>query len=160
MTILIHKKGDTSDPANFRPITLQPIFYKVLSCLYRNRLYQYLADNKYLDTDIQKGFWPGCDGLSKHSELLTHIMREAKRHQRSISVTTIDLRNAFGEVDHRLIKSSLEEYHVPRPIVQLFCNIYNNSRVTIAVNDDHSEAIVVGRGVLQGDPSSPLLFNI
>lgn len=39
MTILIFKKGDTSDPVNFRPITLQPIMYKILSAIYRDRLY-------------------------------------------------------------------------------------------------------------------------
>lgn len=27
-TILIYKKGDTNDPSNFRPITLQPVWYK------------------------------------------------------------------------------------------------------------------------------------
>ena len=31
MTILIYKKGNTDDPANFRPVTLQPVFYKILA---------------------------------------------------------------------------------------------------------------------------------
>jgi hypothetical protein len=33
LTILIYKKGSESDPANFRPITLQPVLYKILSTL-------------------------------------------------------------------------------------------------------------------------------
>jgi len=56
LRILIFMKGVTSDPANFQPITLQPVFYKVLSALYRDRLYRFLVDNNYLNTDIQKGF--------------------------------------------------------------------------------------------------------
>ena len=30
-TILIYKKGETSDPSNFRPITLEPVCMKILS---------------------------------------------------------------------------------------------------------------------------------
>jgi hypothetical protein len=54
MSVLIYKKGDTADVANFRPITLQPIFYKVLSAVYRNRLYGFLSDNNYIDTHTFK----------------------------------------------------------------------------------------------------------
>ena len=37
-TVLIHKKDSTSNPANFRPITLEPVFSKILSSLIRNRI--------------------------------------------------------------------------------------------------------------------------
>ena len=90
MMVLIYKKGDAADPSNFRPITLQPVMYKVLSSIYRNRLHRYMRDNCYLDTHVQKGFWPGCDGVNEHLELLTHIMKDARRHQRSICITAID----------------------------------------------------------------------
>jgi Reverse transcriptase (RNA-dependent DNA polymerase) len=160
MSVLIYKKGDTADVANFRPITLQPIFYKVLSAVYRNRLYGFLSDNDYIDTHIQKGFWPKCDGISEHPELLTHIMKNAKRTQRSIVISLLDLRNAFGEVSHQLIRSSLQYHHVPSGMIQMFSNIYDGSRIRVAVNKECTQAITVGRGVLQGDPSSPLLFNL
>ncbi len=127
MTILIYKKGDATDPANFRPITLQPVMYKILSAIYRDRIYKYLTANKYLDTEIQKGFWPGRDGLAEHSELLTHIMRDAKLHQRAISIAALDLRNAFGEIDHRLIEVSLKEYHIQNQLSS-FLQTYTKTR--------------------------------
>ena len=71
MTILIYKKGDEADPANFRPITLQLLLYKILSSLYRNRLHAFLAANGYIDVQLQKGFWPGC--ITEHTEMLTHF---------------------------------------------------------------------------------------
>jgi len=43
LTILIYKKGDASNPANFRPITLQPIFYKPFASIFRNRLFKFLT---------------------------------------------------------------------------------------------------------------------
>ena len=72
----------------------------------------------------------------------------------------MDLRNAFGEIDHGLIRATLQEYNVPATVIRLFENIYKDSRVVIAVNKDQTEPVVVKRDVLQGDPSSPLLFNV
>ena len=38
-TILIHKKGDTNDPSNFRPITLESIPLKVFTSHLHNAIY-------------------------------------------------------------------------------------------------------------------------
>ena len=39
-TILIHKKGETDDPANFRPITLESIPLKIFTSCLRNKTFQ------------------------------------------------------------------------------------------------------------------------
>ena len=83
-TVLIYKKNDTGDPANFRPITLQSSWYKIMSTVMKNRIYDFLVQNNYIDRKIQKGFWPKVDGVSEHTELLTHIVTDAKRHSRNI----------------------------------------------------------------------------
>jgi len=85
-TILIYKKGATDDPSNFRPITLQPVLYKILSSIYASKLNEFLKCNNYLDGNLQKDFSRGVDGVTEHSELLAHMMRDAKRKNRSISV--------------------------------------------------------------------------
>ena len=92
-TILIYKKGDTSDPGNFRPITLQAVWYKILASVMKTRLYSFLNTNKYLDKTKQKGFWPKQDGVTEHTEMLSHIMRDAKKHCRGLVVTLLDLKN-------------------------------------------------------------------
>ena len=69
-------------------------------------MFTFLNENHYIDKSIQKGFWPGTDGVSDHTEMLTHAIKDAKRHSRSLVVTLLDLKNAFGEVDHNLIRSS------------------------------------------------------
>ena len=51
-TILIYKKGNTNDPENFRPITLQPVWYKIFSSVYSNKLYDFVIKNNYLDKKI------------------------------------------------------------------------------------------------------------
>ena len=94
--------------------------------------------------------------------MLTHLLKEAKRHQRFIVVVLLDLRNAFGEVNHKLISKSLVYHHVPQPIIDFIENIYKQASINVSLPhlNTATSAIHVNRGVLQGDPSSPLLFNI
>ena len=80
VTILIHKKDCTHDPANFRPITLQSIPLKVFASTVRNKLFVYLMKNNYIETNFQKGFTPGMTGTYKHTAQLPHI-RQAKKKQ-------------------------------------------------------------------------------
>ncbi|MDW0252356.1 MAG: reverse transcriptase domain-containing protein [Nitrososphaeraceae archaeon] len=83
-----------------------------------------------------------------------------KKHSRGLIVTLLDLRNAFGEVHHGLIRSALKYHHVPNIFSKLFNSIYDGSQVAVSVNNVWSENIMVHRGVLQGDPTSPLIFNM
>ena len=58
ITILIYKKLDpafANDPANFRPITLEPVIAKVFTSLIRNRIYGCISKNNYIDSHVQKG---------------------------------------------------------------------------------------------------------
>ena len=81
--------------------------------------------------------------------------------KRTMIVTLLDLRNAFGEVNHRLIYSSLRYHYVPEEIISIIKDIYTHSLITVASTAaQNSELIRVERGVLQGDPCSPLIFNI
>ena len=100
------------------------------------------------------------DGVTEHSETLAHLLRDAKHTNREITVVLLDLKNAFGSVSHDLIRASLKYHHLPSKFLQLFNSIYNDSYISVAVNKDWTGPIKVDRGVLQGDPSSPMLFNL
>jgi hypothetical protein len=44
--ILLHKKGDTKDLKNYRPITLMSTFYKLFTRILGNRVEQTLDENQ------------------------------------------------------------------------------------------------------------------
>ena len=112
-TILIHKKGNTNDPANFRPITLQSVPLKVFTSCLRNAIFKFLAANNFIEHAIQKGFTPDLSGTFEHTAQMAHIIDTARIKQRSLVITLLDLKNAFGEVHHNLIQAVLEYHHIP-----------------------------------------------
>ena len=75
-------------------------------------------------------------------------------------VTLLDLKNAFGEVHHNLIDFSLKFHNVPDSVSTLIKGIYEQSSVQFSWSDNTTPPIGVQQGVLQGDPCSPLVFNI
>ena len=134
-TILIHKKDNAKLPSNFRPITLQPVFAKVFTSIIRNRIYSYLVQNEYIETNTQKGFWKGISGTIEHNELLTHIINHARKNQRHLVITLLDLKNAFGEVHHNLLQTILSYHHIPSEISGLIRNIYEDYTVSIGTKE-------------------------
>ena len=88
------------------------------------------------------------------------MIKDAKRHQRSFIITLLDLKNAFGEVPHNLIKNALAFHHVPDKIQNIVNNVYKNSMVQVSANGVCTPLVEVERGVLQGGPCSPVLFNL
>ena len=115
-SILIHKKGNTSDPSSFRPITLETIPLKVFTSCLRNAMFSFLTSNNFIEHQIQKGFTPNLSGTLEHTAQMTNIINQARIKQRSVVITLLDLKNAFGEVHHNLIQSVLDYHHIPKDV--------------------------------------------
>ena len=157
--VLIHKQGVNTDPGNFCPITLEPVLCKVFTSWMRNRIYKYLCENEYIETNIQKGFWSGISGTIEHNQHLTYLINHARLKQRSLCVSLIDLKNAFREVRHDLIKAVLDYHHVPPAMSALVRSLYDGFKINVAGDGYITNPIRVDRGVLQRGSFSPLLFQ-
>ena len=158
VTVLIYKKGDTSDPANYRPITLQNCWYKIFSKVYSSSIFDFLSKNKFIDTEYQKGFWRGIDGVLEHTEVLEQMMKCAKKERRNIIICLLDLKNAFGEVPHALLKSTLLHHHLPPEIIEIFNSIYTDNTIQVSMKNNLTPPPSEWRGVffreIQLPPSS------
>ena len=56
VTVLAYKKGDPNEPENFRSITPQPVLSKIFTSVIRNRPYQFVGKNEYIESNLPKGF--------------------------------------------------------------------------------------------------------
>ena len=92
--------------------------------------------------------------------MMVNVIDKARITQRSVVVTLLDLKNAFGEVHHNLIQEVLFYHHIPAKTQALISSLYNGFHTSVITDHYLTSAIPVRRGVLQGDCLSPLLFNL
>ena len=94
-------------------------------------------------------------GVIENTELWTYIINHAKKKQPQAIITLLDLQNAFGEVDHRLLLKVLDYHHVLVKLKSLIKNYYHNYAISIGTGNYSTEPMLVRKGVLQGDCLSP-----
>ena len=120
----------------------------------------YSPCNNFIEHEIQKGFTPRISGTFEHTAQMAYIINQSRIRRRSLVITLLDLKNAFGEVHHNLIQSVLGYHHIPQHIQLMIKSLYTNFKTSIITSDFNTPFVEVGRGVLQGDCLSPLLFNL
>ena len=64
----------------------------------------------------------GMSGTFEHIAEMSHIINHSRKQQRSVTITLIDPKNAFGEVHHSLIQSVLRYHHISDVIIRVLLN--------------------------------------
>ena len=149
----IPKIQGTLNPGDFRPITVGPIigrlFHRVLS---RRMLTYWPLSNR------QKAFRQG-DGLADNIWLVKAIIKKKREQKQRLNLTFIDVSKAFDSVSHQSIVREAHRLGTPPFMLRYISEVYRNCSVQLKIGGKLSHDIQVNRGVRQGDPMSPLLFN-
>ena len=90
--ILIHKIGNTDDPPNFRSNTVEPILPKVMTSHIWDRIFTFVVEYNYVETNIHKRFWSNISGAIERTELQTNISKHTRNKQRQLVVTLFNRR--------------------------------------------------------------------
>ena len=72
----------------------------------------------------------------------------------------IDFEKAFDTVSKNFIRQTLKFFNFGTSIIKWFDTLYNNAFSTVLVNGYFCKTFLINRGCRQGDPLSPLLFNL
>ena len=155
---LLHKKGDHSDPTNFRMIALSGCIGKTFHLLINQRLTNFLVKNKLVDPAMQKAFLPGINGCIEHNLAMEEVIKNARKNRKTAHISFFDLEDAFGSVPHTLIDETLKRNHLPENIQSYLSQFYSNGNAVIHTPSWKSEPFSFKRGVFQGDPLSPTIF--
>jgi hypothetical protein len=159
----LHKKGDRSDMANYRPISLLATFSKVLETAMYCRLHQHLQINNILVGE-QYGFRRGLS-TEYAAYSLTNSILTGWNNKFHVGGVFCDLTKAFDCVDYNILKMKLQYYGLHEVTINWFVSYMSNrkQRVKLQVNKDDtyfSAWKLIKRGVPQGSVLGPLLFII
>ena len=117
--VYIPKVEGDFGPSEGRPISLGNVQGKIYMAILAKRLTEYVLQNRYVDTSVQKGGVPKVRGCIEHFGAMWEVIKDAKMNRRDLCVVWLDLANAYGAVPHVLIIKALRYYNIPTKIINI-----------------------------------------
>lgn len=152
-------KGDPTDPATYRPISVMHPMAKLYSLALLRRT-DALAESSGWHAREQAGFRRGYR-LEDHQLLLTYLLTTAAVDRAPLALGFIDLAQAYDKVPrHKLWLVLGQELGVPPDLLWGLWALYQDTMQQVKVGPSLSAAYPVNTGVKQGCPASPLLFTL
>ena len=154
----IYKKGDKTDPGNYRPVSLTCILSKVAETFVKEYVYNYLETTNYL-CEEQHGF-RSHRSCTTQLLLFSEILSKRIEDGLDTDVIYLDFQKAFDKVSHRRLLLKVEKAGIQGPICDLIKDFLSNRKHRINVNGSYSSKSSEKSGIPQGSILGPLLFII
>ena len=152
--ILIHKKGDTKDLKNYRPISLLSVIYKLFTKVITNRITETLDSNQPRE---QAGFRSGFS-TTDHIHAVNQIIEKTNEYTKPLAIAFIDYEKAFDSVLTSAVLETIRKQGVEEAYCRVLEDIYKDGTATIKLHEETNK-IPIKKGVRQGDTISPKLFT-
>lgn len=149
---------DSTKCVNYRPISLLPLFGKILEALVNHQLTLYLESNKILDPS-QSGFRASHSTETALVEVVDNIRLSLDSRQSAILVL-LDLSAAFDTISHNILIKRLTEIGIGGAVLEWFESYLANRLFRVQLDDFISPNKIIDKGVPQGSILSPTLFNV
>ena len=150
---VIFKKGDPKEVANYRPIAIISIMYKLFSRILCTRLLEFIIPNQGVEqAAYRKGY-----STEDHLLTVTVVVEKCREYCMPLWMALVDFTKAFDKVEHSSLFQVLERQGVPKPYCALLRHLYADQTASVHTGVA-SRTFSISRGVKQGDPVSSILF--
>ena len=154
--IPLQKKANAVDCEDHRTISLishaSKIMLKILTKRIEAKAKGFIGQNQF-------GFRKGV-GTRDAIGVMRMLCERNLEHGNDVYICFVDFEKAFDRVNWIKMMEVLKQLQVDWRDRRLIKNLYMRQQAVVRVADGESEPGVIGRGVRQGCPLSPLLFSI
>lgn len=154
----IHKKGDPSDPNNYRGIATGNVIPKLFGLVLLRRLTHWCSLTGVIPPN-QAGFMP-YNSAEHHVFALLETLKARARIKTDTYLLFLDLKKAYDSVHQEALWHVLNKLGVPKGFVDLLRDWNSRRPARVKINGQVTEEFLVTKGLPQGDVLSPLLFNL
>ena len=156
--IPLQKKANATEGSNHQTISLTSHASKIILKLLTKQWEPKVVGIHFVGED-QFGFRKGrCtrDAIG----VLRNLGERSLRHGKDTFICFVNYAKAFDRVNWSKLMWILEQIGVDKIDRRLIRNLYLGRSVTVRIAGEQSGKCKLGRGIRQGCPLSPLLFNI
>ena len=156
----VHKKNEKNVKANYRPISLLPVFGKLLEKLIYDSLYSHLVSCELLNPN-QSGFRPGDSTVNQMISIM-HTIFEAFDCNPPLDVRSVylDISKAFDRVWHDGLIYKLKRCGVSGQLLFIIQSFLKDRKQRTVLNGHCSTWGDISAGVPQGSILGPLFFLV
>jgi hypothetical protein len=155
----IPKPGDLTELDNYRGISLIPVVLKLVTRILARRLSEGLQSRGVLVRE-QAGFLSREECLGQVVSLYEIAQRRKLKLGKATYAAFIDFRKAFDTVPHGALFHKLWSVGVRGASLRFIRRLYASSTIKVLVGSQCTGDIRQEKGVRQGDPLSPILFDV
>lgn len=154
----IFKKGDKKDCRNYRPISILPIFSKILEKIINNQILNYLEEFNLLNSN-QFGFRRQRGTADAVSVFINKTLEAFNEGKCTLGIF-IDFSKAFDTIDHEILLLKLKALNFNQLCINWIKSYLTNRTQITKIGNVASLPSQVSCGVPQGSILGPTLFLI
>jgi len=152
----LYKSGDAIKLSNYRPVSILPLFSKILERLMYNRLMSFIDKHKLL-YKYQFGFRKNHSANMALILLVDKIASAIEKGEVVLGIF-LDFQKAFDTVNHNILLQKLNKYGIRRTAHLWLKDYLNQRQQYVSFVNTESDKTMIRCGVPQGSILGPLLF--
>lgn len=155
----ILKDGNQNDPNNYRGICISSALLKVLCTLLNNRIQEHCSKFNIIDKN-QIGFTKNHRTADHLLTLRTVVKKYVTMGKKKLFACFVDFKKAFDSVWHDGLFYKIKTAGICGNLLDLIKDIYKKTKCAVKQKGLITDFFDYTKGVRQGCPLSPIMFNI